>query len=449
MPADGDTEQRKSYHKGTDAKPGGSGKRENKQPDKYKEAEQPRDSQPVVPLLQRSGPRGGRSSQPGIVRTGGIGHARKDAKKPVKQPALYIGHLTRKPPPSLTQLVQVATPFSTGTGVYLARYGLVVTNEHVVRSNSTVVVEGQAQIEQLAEVVYLDTYYDLALLRPRTALKVADLPLATASIRVGEEVRAVGQYAGDSIREVTGKITATDTLQHGITYLRHTARDGDTMIGSCLLNTSGELRGMNMMNVREGTEESLALPAATLLAVLETYGKGEGRPAARCFHCQEVTFELAANPKGFCPSCGKPLVLPSLVEEVLPSGVEATIEEIIAAAGHDPRLARRGPNLWRIRQGSATIQVTYHEDSGLVTGDAYLCRLPELPAPGLFAYLLRENERLRQLTFSTYGRDIILSLLIYDRYLSLATALPRFEELFAQADAYDDVLVEGFGARWR
>lgn len=137
-----------------------------------------------------------------------------------------------------------------------------------------------------------------------------------------------------------------------------------------------------------------------------------------------------------------------MVENYRPEGVSATVEDIIKTSGHDPRLARRGPNLWNIRRGSAIIQLAYHEDSGLVTGDAYLCALPEIPNGDLFAYLLRENCKLRQLTFSTFGRDIMLSLLIYDRYLTVETALPRFEHLFEKADYYDNILVDTFGAVW-
>ena len=349
----------------------------------------------------------------------------------------------------LLPLVQVATPFSTGAGVYLAQYAVVVTNEHVVRSNSTVVIEGAGQIEQLAEVVYLDAFYDLAFLRPRALPELALLEFSKGNAAVGDGVRTLSQYSGETLQNTEGTVTALDVELNGVTYLRHTARNAETRIGGILLDSNHCLCGINMMNAREHPGQTLALPVETLREVLTAFTLGEGRPAARCFHCREVTFELAANPKGFCPSCGKPLVLPSLIEEVLPTGVEATIEDIIRTAGHDPRLARRGPNLWRIRQGSATIQVTYHEDSGLVTGDAYLCRLPEMPPAELFVYLLRENDRLQQLTFSTYGRDVILSLLIYDRYLSLETALPRFEELFVQADAYDDVLVDTYGAEWR
>jgi len=39
-------------------------------------------------------------------------------------------------------VVQIATPFSLGTGFYLGEYNLIVTNEHVIRGNENVVVNG-------------------------------------------------------------------------------------------------------------------------------------------------------------------------------------------------------------------------------------------------------------------------------------------------------------------
>jgi serine protease Do len=183
------------------------------------------------------------------------------------------------------------------------------------------------------------------------------------------------------------------------------------------------------------------------MSLVEEYIAGRAS-AARCSECERLVFEGQAK-RQHCPLCGAEVTLPSMISDQAPTGVEATIEAIIAAAGYDQRLARRGPCLWSIRRGSATIQLAYHEDSGLLTGDAYLCRLPAEPRAALFSYLLRENYGLEQLTLSTHNDDIILSLLIYDRYLRLDTALPYFEHLFERADAYDNVLVDEYGAEWR
>lgn len=345
-------------------------------------------------------------------------------------------------------VIQVATPFSTGTGFLLPQYDLIVTNEHVVRDSASVVIGGAGLEEQLAPVIYLDPYYDLAFLRLPAASSAEPLLLAPDRPAPGVEVTASGQHFGEHRRDHRGVVLHDNVVRNGIGYFSHSAVSGTTQSGSGVYDAAGTLLGVNMLDAAEGEGGSLALPAATLAEVLRDFHRGADRPATRCFECRQLTFEVEANPRGRCPNCGAELILPGQLEDAVPTGVNATIEEIIRTGGHDPRLARRGPNLWNIRQGSATIQIAYHEDSGLVTGDAYLCQLPEAPTAELLAYLLRENARTRQLSFSTYGRDIILSLLIYDRYLTVETALPRFEYLFEQADDYDNILVERYGAGW-
>jgi len=343
---------------------------------------------------------------------------------------------------------QVATPFSTGTGVYLPGYGMVVTNEHVVRDNATVVIGSERQAEQLATVVYLDPYYDLAFLKPAESFELPPLSLATVLPEAGAAVTAIGQHFGHPIRISDGEVLEAEHEHHGIPFIMHNALQQAAHSGGPLFTQDGVLAGINMYDLHEGKGRALSLPATTLQRSLDRFTSGKGRSAARCFSCRKVIFEILLNPKGHCPNCGSELTLPDMLEDYKPTGVSSTIEAIITTGGHDSRLARRGPNLWSIRQGSAVIQLAYHEDSGLVTGDAYLCSLPELPNADLFAFLLKENYKLPQLTFSTYGRDIILSLLIYDRYLTVETALPRFQELFRKADEFDNILVERFGGRW-
>jgi serine protease Do len=343
---------------------------------------------------------------------------------------------------------QVATPFSTGTGVYLPTRNLIITNEHVVRDNATVVVGSAKEEEQLTSVIYLDPYYDLAFLRPSGKFDLPGLPLAKTDLVVGDEVTALGQHFGHPVRVSHGEVLKTDHKHNGISFLMHNAWQEADHSGGPLFTPNGELAGINMYDIPEGKGKALSLPISTVKECLERFKEGKGLTAARCFNCQRVTFEVAVNPSGHCPNCGSEIVLPNMVEDYSPTGIPATVEAIIKAADHNPLLARRGPNLWSIRQGSAIIQLAYHEETGLVTGDAYLCSLPDLPNPKLFAFLLRANFKLQQLTFSTFGRDIVLSLLIYDRYLTVETALPRFEHLFAKADEFDDVLVSEYGAKW-
>ncbi|MBL0100731.1 MAG: trypsin-like peptidase domain-containing protein [Saprospiraceae bacterium] len=63
-------------------------------------------------------------------------------------------------------IIQIATPYSTGTGFYLKNFDLIITNEHVVRGNKNAVVAGKKFEKQIVPVLYADTKYDLAFLKP-------------------------------------------------------------------------------------------------------------------------------------------------------------------------------------------------------------------------------------------------------------------------------------------
>ena len=65
-------------------------------------------------------------------------------------------------------VVEIATPFSTGTGflLYCGESGnLIVTNNHVIDGNREVIIEGVVLQRQSANVVYKDTLYDIAFLK--------------------------------------------------------------------------------------------------------------------------------------------------------------------------------------------------------------------------------------------------------------------------------------------
>jgi serine protease Do len=347
-------------------------------------------------------------------------------------------------------VAQIATPFSTGTGVYLPAEHLVVTNEHIVRDNREVMIQSGCLGRRAAEVCYLDPIHDLAFLRPEgTAPAGAPaLPLAAQAPVAEEPVVALGQPFGLPFASAEGKVTDPALDRHDLSYLQHDALLPPSSSGGPLLNRAGELVGINTFEVIGGKRRGYALPVHYLVQALRDWRAGDEQPAARCFSCGQLVFSGAA-PQDKCPHCGQPLTLPDRVPPYTPSGTQATIEQILDLTGVDVRLTRRGPNLWDIQRGSAHINVAYHEDSGLVTGDAHLAYLPGEEATELFEYLLRENYRLDKLGFSLKSGEIILSLLIFDRYLSVETGLPQFERLFEAADHYDNILVERFGAKWR
>ncbi len=346
-------------------------------------------------------------------------------------------------------VIQIATPYSTGTGFLLKDFNLIVTNEHVIRDNREVAVASDSFPKQLAPVVYIDPKYDLAFLAaPQSAAAPQALLSTDKRLREGDQVVAVGHPLGLKYAATKGIVSNTRHEQNDIFYIQHDAALNPGNSGGPLVDMDGNIVGVNTFILRDGQSIGFSLPVAYLQTTLEEFIKAGGVNGARCSSCANLVFEHTVD-NGYCPHCGSKVQLPKDVEPYEPLGVAKTIEEIIEQTGRPVQLARVGPNKWEIQVGSARVQISYHEKTGLITGDAYLCLLPKENIKPLYEYLLRQNYYTEGLAFSIREQDIILSLLIFDRYLNVETGLLLFQRLFQQADYYDNILVEKFGALWK
>jgi serine protease Do len=347
-------------------------------------------------------------------------------------------------------IVQIATPNSTGTGFYLRDRGVVVTNHHVVEGHRSVVIEGTKFTKQLARVRYTDQKYDLAFLdAPTSEQEMPEVTLGTHRvIRERDKVTAIGHPFGLKFSVKGGIISNTREVMNGIPYLHIDAALNPGNSGGPLVNEEGEVVGINTFVIRDGDNTGFSLPVNFLHQTLEDYRKANSDNACRCASCMSImTLELAN--KNLCSVCGSRIELPASVDEYMAAGVPRTIERIITQIGHDVALSRCGPDAWEIVQGSAKIFITYHEKSGLMSADAVLCQLPKEKIQDVYIYLLRQNYENEALTLSLHEQDIILSLLIYDRYLNEETGTTLLRDLFEKADYYDNKLVEEFGATWK
>lgn len=346
-------------------------------------------------------------------------------------------------------VIQIATPYSTGTGFYLKDYDLIVTNEHVVRNNREVVIDGHAFPKQLVQVLYADPKYDIAFLRTPNGAQMPGIHLGLRhQIHQGDAVIAVGHPFGLKYTATQGIVSNTAHIQDDIDYIQHDAALNPGNSGGPLVNTTGQVIGVNTFIIQEGDNIGFSLPVKYLHQTIEDYRSGGGKSAARCFSCGNIVFDDTIE-KRYCPHCGAKVTLPSQSEPYEPSGVAKTIEQILQDIGHDVALTRRGPNNWEIVQGSARINISYYEKNGLIIGDSYLCLLPPENIKPIYEYLLRQNYEIEGLTLSVNGQDIILSLLIYDKYLNFDTGLRLFRYLFEKSDYFDTVLIENYGCRLR
>jgi serine protease Do len=348
-------------------------------------------------------------------------------------------------------VIQIATPYSKGTGFYVKSHNVIITNEHVVRGNKEVVIDNSHFKRQLVKVLFIDVNYDLAFLSVPDEVEIPSVNFGKqTSIKEGDTVVAIGHPFGLKYTTTQGIISSTLYQQNDITYIQHDAALNPGNSGGPLLNMDGEIVGVNTFMIRDGKNIGFSLPVNYLEESILAYKSGDGKTGARCVSCSNLVFETGEEIK-YCPFCGAKITLPSFEEEYEPVGISKTIEELLVDIGYNVKLSRRGPNNWEVHQGSAKINITYHEKTGLIIGDAFLCNLPKENIGPLYEYLLKQNYQVEGLTFSVNpkGQEIILSLLIYDRYLNLDTGIQLFKHLFEKADHYDDILVDEFGAIWK
>ena len=347
-------------------------------------------------------------------------------------------------------VVQIATPYSTGTGFCIAvpdQPTLIVTNDHVVRDNRYVVVESRFFGRQLATVLYSDPKFDLAFLSAPVELALAPSSFgASGEVAEGDIVIAVGHPFGLKYTATKGIISNTMHQINNLQYLQHDAALNPGNSGGPLLNLNGEIIGINTFIIQNGNSIGFSLPADYLKSTLASFfAESEQQIGARCSSCTNLVFEKKMEDGAYCPHCGAKIKLPSQAAEYEPTGISKTIENILTKIGYDVRLSRLGPNQWFIRQGSATISLSVHPQTGLITGDAALGVLPKENIKPIYEYLLRQNNVLEVLTFSIRGQDVVLSLVVNDRFLNTESGEKLFQNLFQQADYYDDVLSTQFG----
>ena len=346
-------------------------------------------------------------------------------------------------------IVQIATPYTTGTGFFLPQHQLIVTNEHIIRDNREVVIDGVHFKKQLVPILFVDMKHDLAFVAAPLVETLPEVVLGGAKEpQQGEEIMAVGHPFGMKYSATKGIISSTDQLQGDVRYIHHDAALNPGNSGGPLIDTSGAIIGVNTFLIDGGNSVGFSLPIAYLEQAIADFKQGGGQVGMRCYSCTNVVFEDQVD-SHYCIHCGAKMELPSRIPVFEPNGVANTIEKMLTELGHEVALSRRGPHNWQIEQGSARIQISYYEKTGLIIGDASLCNLPTQNIPPLYEFLLRQNYEMEGLTFSVKNQDIVLSLLIYDRYLDIETDMKLFRHLFERADYYDNILVEQFGASWK
>jgi serine protease Do len=346
-------------------------------------------------------------------------------------------------------IIQIATQSGTGTGFYVKEYDLIVTNDHVVQDNAEVTIAGKTFDKTLSRVWYTDRKHDLAFLEGPGGAELPEIRLGNyETLKDGDEVSAIGHPYGFNYTVTNGVISKVDRIRDGLKFIQIDAAINPGNSGGPLVNASGEVIGVNSFRIQGGDNLGFALPVNYLRTALQLYAPYKGTVSTRCHSCDYLVLPANIDAEKYCPACGSEVKLPVPPEqEVAPTGVAKTIEDILKELGKDIKLSRDGVNRWEVREGSAKIKITYNPENYFVVGDAYLCQMPQdaLKIKPLYQFLLQENYRMNGLVLSCANQNIVLSCIMYDLDITKDGGVGTFDNLFKKADYYDDLLKNEYG----
>jgi serine protease Do len=157
-------------------------------------------------------------------------------------------------------VVQVRTPGGLGSGFFINEDGYLITNFHVIESETQIGVDvyrqqnGQLErrVFKQVRIIAMNKFQDLTLLKvdDKDAPKFSYVPLGDSDqLAVGERVFAVGSPLGLE-RTVTEGIVSTKTRQfQGGLYIQTTAQINPGNSGGPLFNLRGEVTGVTNMKI--------------------------------------------------------------------------------------------------------------------------------------------------------------------------------------------------------
>lgn len=144
----------------------------------------------------------------------------------------------------------------------------IVTNAHVIQAPKHVTVRSYDGKERAAQVVGLDENQDIAVL----IVNDVEFPVLTIAdsenIRTGDDVYAIGAPKSMAYTLTKGVISAKERKIGQHTYIQTDAPINEGSSGGPLLNSRGEVLGMNTLKMTDSEGLGLAIPANSICEYL-------------------------------------------------------------------------------------------------------------------------------------------------------------------------------------
>lgn len=206
---------------------------------------------------------------------------------------LTLQEIYKKAIPSVVGIkAEGSSGASTGTGIIMAENGYIITNYHVIKGGSKIIISLENDEEHTASLVGGDEMSDLAVLKiDKTGLIPAEFGNSD-NLEVGDEVVAIGNPLGFDLKGTmtNGIISAInrDMIVEGktMTLLQTNAALNAGNSGGPLINMYGQVIGVNIMkmssyySVVEGLGFAIPISSAKpIIDQLISKGYISGRPA--------------------------------------------------------------------------------------------------------------------------------------------------------------------------
>jgi S1-C subfamily serine protease len=169
-----------------------------------------------------------------------------------------------------------------GSGFILTKDGRILTNYHVIQNAQQVEVTLSDKHKYKAQVVLQDKAHDMALLQINATNLTPAVLSESKDLQVGQNVYAIGNPFGLNGTMTTGIISSIRSVGEPQGATIENAVQTDAAInpgnsGGPLLNSRGEVIGMNTLIATGGAEQSsgigFAIPVDTIKAVLSDFSK--------------------------------------------------------------------------------------------------------------------------------------------------------------------------------
>ena len=167
---------------------------------------------------------------------------------------------------------------SVGSGVCVASGGYILTNSHVVANPSSITVHLVNGDQVSAKLIFDDSVQDIAVVRANATLpylRLAD----TDSTKVGEDVLAVGTPLSLTLKHTftkgivsalnrTIKVSTLAGEAYMQNLIQHDASINPGNSGGPLINSRGEVVGINTLKISGGEGIGFAIPAKSIKSLL-------------------------------------------------------------------------------------------------------------------------------------------------------------------------------------